>query len=160
MNQKYPFSAYDRYLCLAPNGTIWFILLYLMRPYVVMIMSITNLQDHTGLIELVYGGQQAVMGMGALASIPAMAILYAFVKRNPGAGDSVRRLWHQGRNLLMIGIAGNLIILALPFFLVEAYEMNKVAWIQLGIALYIIYELIMSQRIKDTFNDFPKPDAE
>jgi hypothetical protein len=98
--------------------------------------------------------------MGALASIPAMAILYAFVKRNPGAGDSVRRLWHQGRNLLMIGIAGNLIILALPFFLVEAYEMNKVAWIQLGIALYIIYELIMSQRIKDTFNDFPKPDAE
>jgi hypothetical protein len=40
------------------------------------------------------------------------------------------------------------------------YRINMLGWVQLAIAVYIIFYLYTTQRVKDTFADFPKDDPE
>ncbi len=51
------------------------------------------------------------------------------------------------------------VIIFVPFVLDLTHSINMLGWGQLAIALYIIFYLYTTQRVKDTFADFPKDDS-
>lgn len=154
--KKYPFSAYDKHLSLKMSPLMWLAILFLARPYAIFIMSIANRRDRMGVLETFYG-DPAVSFLGALAAIPAIILVLAWIKRQPGAAALTRRVWASGRLLLILASILNIIIIFLPALTGAVLRISMVGWIETIICIFIIIYLIRSTRVRDTFADFPQP---
>lgn len=157
MSNKYPFSAYDKkYLCLNLSAGMWLVVAFLLRPYVIMIMSLANRRDRMGLIDMVYADRSG-MAMGALAAVPVLLLIYAWVKRKPDASDKVRWLWRHGRGLLVAAAGLNIVAVFVPMLLGKASGIGYIGAFQLVLCAAIILYVLGSERVADTFADFPEP---
>jgi hypothetical protein len=62
---------------------------------------------------------------------------------------------------LLVGTAVlNIIIIFVPFLMDITHNINMLGWAQLAIAVFIIYYLYTTQRVKDTFADYPADEPE
>jgi hypothetical protein len=91
-----------------------------------------------------------------LASLPVIPIIIAFSKRKPGASDLIKVFWRNGRYFLIASAVLNVITIFVPLLIHSYAHVNMIGWIKLGIDIVIIIFLITSQRVKDTFADFPE----
>jgi len=115
----------------------------------------TKSDSVSGLKDLVYPNDFGFF-LAFVATIPVLMLLFSFVKRKPGAQEWVRKIWHNGKILLVVTAVLNVVIIFVPFMLDLTHSINMLGWGQLAIALYIIFYLYTTQRVKDTFADFPK----
>jgi hypothetical protein len=154
MSKYHSISRYDKNLCLKPNITIWLIFLFLLRAYVVLIISIVNMSDRTGLIDLVYP-ERLTMSLGALAGIPAALLVYAWIQRKPGAPQYLRNIWGKGRAFLAVSALLNACVMFIPLWIGTVHTIPPRDWAQFAIALLIVIAIYSSSYIRDFFNDFP-----
>ena len=164
MSKLYTFSDYDKYMSLKPNFEMWLIMVYFLRPFIMKISTIqmgrgARSDSVSGLKDMVYPNDFGFF-IAFLATVPVIMLLVAYMKRKPGAPGWVQKLWHSGRALLVVTAVLNVIIIFVPFLLDLTHKINLLGWGQLAIALYIIFYLYTTQRVKDTFADFPKDDPE
>ena len=152
---KYPLSAYDKYICLDVSVGLWLVIAFLMRPYVIVVMSVANRRDPMGLIDVFYA-DRSHLALGALAAIPAVLLFIAWNKRKPGASASVRALWHRGRALLTASAVLNAVIAVLPLVHGRAGGIDYLGVVQLALCGWILVYLYDSERVRDTFADFPE----
>ena len=155
MPKKYSIESYDENLCLKINDTLWLILLYLLRPYVLAILSLLNKNDRIGIINMVYSDRLALW-WGLLAGVPAILIVYAWSRRKPGASSFARSLWRRGRMLLAASAIFSVAIIFIPLWMGVVHRVNMVGWIQFVISLGVVVVLYTSTYIRDCFSDFPK----
>jgi len=160
MSKLYTFSDYDGYMSLKLNFETWLIIVYFLRPFILKISTIqmglgAKSDSVSGLKDMVYPDDFGFF-MAFAATIPVLLLMFAYVKRKPGASRLVRKIWHAGRTLLIATAVLNVVILFVPSVLGLAYSINILGWVQLAIALYIIFYLFTTQRVKDAFADFPK----
>ncbi len=153
MAENYPLERYDKYLCLRMNETLWLILLFLLRPYLITIMSLVNRTDRTGLINMVYSDKM-ILWWAFLAGVPAIFVFYAWSRKRPGASSFVRKVWRRGRPLLAVSAIFNVAIVFAP--LLMGHRMSTAGWTQLVISIGIVVTLYSSSYIRDCFSDFPK----
>jgi hypothetical protein len=52
MQKQYPFNAYDKNLCLKLSPGLWAIIIFLLRPYFIVVFSLVNRKDKMGLINM------------------------------------------------------------------------------------------------------------
>lgn len=155
MQEKHSIKNYDKYLCLRINDTLWFILLFLLRPYLVTAISLVNSSDRTGVINMVYSDKMALW-WGLLVGVPAVLVIYAWTKRKPGASSFVRMLWRRGRVLLAISAIFNMAIVFIPLWAGVVHRVSMAGWIQLVISFGIVVVVFSSSYIRDCFSDFPQ----
>ena len=55
----------------------------------------------------------------------------------------------------MLAALLNIVIVLMPYLASTAYRVNLMGWGQVAIAVYIIFYLLTSRRVRDTFADFP-----
>ncbi len=151
---QYPFSAYDRYLCLRMSFGLWLVLLFLARAYAVLMLSLANIRAPLELINMFYH-DRTVLAVGAVAALPALVVFYAWTQREPGASARVRWIWHRGPVFLAVSAGLNALAL-LPWLWIGGAGVNWFFAVQLGGCAYILFFLFGSQRVKDTFADFPE----
>ena len=164
MSKNYSFSDYDKYMSLKLDFDMWLIIAYFLRPFILKISTIqmgrgAKSGSVSGLKDMVYPNDFGFF-IAFLATIPVLILVFAYAKRKPGASGLVRKIWHKGRMLLIVTAVLNLIIIFVPFLVDLTYRINMLGWVQLAIAVYIIFYLYTTQRVKDTFADFPKDDPE
>lgn len=155
MPAKYSIESYDANLCLRLNETLWLILLFLLRPFLVTIISLANRTDRTGIINMIYSDKMALW-WGLLAGVPAVLVIYAWIKRKPGSSSFARKLWHMGRLLLAVSAVCNVAIVFIPYWMGIVHRVSIAGWIQLAISLGIVVMLYSSSYIRDCFSDYPK----
>lgn len=153
MANKYPASAYDDNLCLKIGLGTWVVILFLIRPYVILVLSLANKADRMGLVYLFYPAR-AALPLAAAAALPTVLLLISWVKRKPGARASIRWIWQHGKVFLFISIFLNAGV-ALQPLLWDETKMNSTGWAQLAACILIVIYLLTSERVKDTFKDFP-----
>jgi len=154
MSKYHSISHYDKNLCLKPDVSMWLISIYLLRAYIILILSIVNMRDRTGLIDLFYSDRLA-MSMGALAGIPAALLVYAWINRKPDAPQYVRNIWRKGRAFLAVSALLNAGVVIVPFLMGVVFAISPGDWTQFAIALLIMIPIYSSSYIRDCFNDFP-----
>ena len=164
MSKLYSFSDYDKYMSLKLDLEMWLIIVYFLRPFIMKVSTIqmgrgAKSDSVSGLKDLVYPDDFGFF-IAFLATIPVLILVFAYVKRKPDASGLVRKIWHNGRMLLVVTAALNVIIIFVPFLLDVTHSINMLGWGQLAIAVYILFYLYTIQRVKDTFADFPKDDPE
>lgn len=145
-------SDYDNNFALKLNLTAWIIIAYIMRHFVVYIASVSNRKDRFGLLNMLYPDHTWAL-IGAIASIPTIVLLIAWVKRTPHAGRIIRHIWQLGRGLLTASLLLNIAALFAPWQINA--KLSNIAIAQLGICGILLYVLWRSSRIRDTFADFP-----
>jgi hypothetical protein len=150
--KKYPASAFDENLRIKISISLWLAIVFLLRPYAVMLLSLANMSDHTQLIHLLYAND-TTFALGAAAALPALVLFIAWTKRRPDSGATIRWIWHHGRALLMMSAVLNLIIVGISaFWAGRGPQLADVT--QAILTVYIILYLYRSERVRDTFRDF------
>lgn len=152
---KYPLSAYDKYVSLDMSVGMWLVIAFLVRPYVIVLMSVANRRNPMALIDTFYA-DRSHLALGALAAIPAVLLVIAWNKRKPEASALARRLWHRGRALLAASAVLNAVIGLLPLVHGRAGGIDYIGVVQLALCGWILVYLYESERVRDTFADFPE----
>jgi hypothetical protein len=93
--------------------------------------------------------------LGILATIPVLILMYGWVKRKPGAPYYVQKIWRHGTWILIATAVLNIVIVFVPLLLGLIHQIHLAGWVQVVLPLPIIAYLYYSQRVKDTFADFP-----
>jgi len=157
MARVYGFSAYDGNLALKVSPTLWLAVLFLMRPYVIMILSFADRRDRMALIEMFYA-DRLPMVFASIAALPVIIFFASYLKRSKAQNVLwARRLWHKGRELLMLSAALNVLVVFFPYLLDQHHKLTLIGMIQLLVSLIVLLFLARSQRVKDTFADYPTP---
>lgn len=156
MAREYPFSAYDKHLSLKISIPMWGAILFLARPFVILLLSVANKRDRTGLLDTFYHDPVA-LAIDTIAALPALLVIIAWARHRPEASQPIRRIWAQGRLLLLLGTLLNIVSVFLPLIWNPQLRMDVPELAKLAISLMILFMLIKSERVKDTFNDFPQP---
>jgi hypothetical protein len=160
MSRVYPFSAYDKYVSLKLDSTMWLIIVYFLRPFILKVSTIqmgrgAKSESVSGLKALVYPDDFGFF-LAFVATIPVLILVFAYAKRKPDASEFVQSLWRNGRNLLVAAAVMNIVVIFIPFLANITHSINLYGWIQLAVAVAIIVYLYSSTRVTDTFADFPK----
>jgi hypothetical protein len=88
-------------------------------------------------------------------TIPTLIVLGAYAKRKPGASGLIQGIWRKGAILLMATAVLNMAVVFLPLAMDLTHHINVYSWGQLAVAVGIFGYLYRSERVKDTFADFP-----
>ena len=164
MSKLYSFNDYDKYMSLKLDFELWLIIVYFLRPFIMKISTIqmgrgAKSDSVSGLKDLVYPNDFGFF-IAFLATIPVLLLIMVYMKRKPGASGWVRKIWHKGKQLLLATAVFNMVIIFIPFLMDLTHKINMLGWGQLAIAAYIVFYLYTTQRVKDTFADFPKDESE
>ena len=151
--QAYPFSAYDRNLCLKMSVGMWAVLAFLLRPYVIVMASITNKTDRIGIIDTFYP-DKGFLAIGALTAIPAMVIIYAWIMRQKAVQGLPRKIWQRGREI-MLGLLGLNVIALLGPAVSSGVRPTIGVVLQLAGCAACLWYLSRSDRVADAFADYP-----
>jgi len=152
----YADSAYDNYFSLKPSLTLWLAVLFLSReitlPLIMGAARIAGVNDAaSSLIRELWS-----LDFSMAPALPAAALLYLFIRRVPSASRLVRWAWSWGKMLL--AIAAILDVAASAAKLTRGGDIDDLTVITcmtIGIDLAIICYASKSQRVRDTFADFP-----
>ena len=140
---------------------LWLVIVYLIRPFPVLISTIRmgrggvkNLEGVDGIKQMLYPDNFSLV-LGILATIPAILFMVAVMKRKPTAGAFFRGVWRNGAIMLSAAAAMNIVIVFIPILTGVISRVHMIGWVQIAMSVVIIYYLHTSQRVKDTFGDFP-----
>ena len=164
MSAEYTYKDYDKYLCLKPGSDLLLAILFLLRPYVLLVSTIrmgrggTGVSGVGGLKELVYPNDLSLTA-GILATVPVILFLVAWVKRKPGAPAFVRIIWTRGAAILTTAAVLSALAVVVPVLTGAMHGIHMVGWVEIAVSVLIILYLQLSQRIKDAFADFPEESA-
>ncbi len=160
MSKLYGFSEYDKYFSLKVCTELWIIILYLLRPYIVLIASMGASQGGSGGIRNILYPDDLSLTLAILATIPALLFVYAWSLRKPGAGTMVKKLWANGGKLLVAAAILDIAVVFTPLPGGIVSSIHALGWVQVVIAVIIIFYLLGSRRVRDTFADFPVENAQ
>ena len=160
MSKVYPFTAYDKHMSLKLDSNMWLIMVYFLRPFIMKISTIqmgrgAKSDSVSGLKDLVYPNDFGFF-LAFIATMPVLILIFAYAKRKPGASELIQSIWRNGRNLLVVAAAVNIVVIFIPFFIHLTHSINVYGWGQLAVAIGVIVYLYRSNRVSDTFADFPK----
>ena len=80
---------FDNFDCLKLAPGIYFILLFILRAYIIWIMSVTNMRDHVGFIQWIYP-QTALFYLNLVSGVIGLFIVLILSLRRPTASSWVR----------------------------------------------------------------------
>lgn len=160
MPNVYSFKDYDKHLCLKPPVEFWLVVAFFLRPFILKISTIqmgrggSKTKDVSLLYDIAYPDNFSFF-LAVLSAIPVVLLLVSFAKRKPDASDLMRKIWRNGIPLVALSVLLNVLVLFLPIMLGKIHSVHLFGWVQLGILLLIFGYLFRSQRLRDTFADFP-----
>jgi len=150
---------FDEHLCLKPS--------------VAMILAMMYAARHLVLIFLAYFPGMAGSTGGAFikemlspylvaTDVPALLLLLAWRFRVPESGLFWRTLWRHGRALLLLTLVAQLVLLATmhwgPMLIEAPRTRGNVLVVSYALLhLYVLGYVLMADRVKAVFGDFPKP---
>ncbi|MGD8311771.1 MAG: DUF2919 family protein [Gammaproteobacteria bacterium] len=160
MPKIYSFSDYDKYMALKMDVGLWLVIAYFLRPIILKIASLrmgrggSGVAGAGGLKDMLYPNDFSFF-VALVITIPAIIVLIAYAKRKPGAAALIQTIWHRGAILLMVTAVLNMVAVFVPLAMDLTHHITAYGWGQLAAAVVIFGYLYASERVKDTFADFP-----
>ena len=128
-------------MCLSLGTIAWVVILFLMRPYVVLLVSMTNHTNRMEFIDLVYP-DRLWLAIDTVAAIPAVILVVVTFLRRPNAAGSVKAIWKRGRTLLLGSAALNGIVAAAALALANSHNVSIVSPILLCLSAWSLWYLL------------------
>ena len=157
---NYSPEDYDKYLCLKPSFGLYLTLVFGIKDFLLVVLpALASFKSKSTTLDYLADLVQPEM---FIADFIVIVVWLALFKRNPYSKAVWKNIWSKGRLMLILAFGIHASILLVE----QLYAFNAVANFQRGLDLKIVYLLIInliflanlltSQRIKDTFSDWPK----
>jgi len=157
---NYSPEDYNKYFCLKPSFGLYLTLVFGIKDFLLIILpALASFKSNSTSLDYLAGLVQPEM---FIADLIVILVWLALLNRSPNAKVVWKNIWSKGQLMLIVAFGIHAAILLVE----QLYAFNAVANWQRGWDLKIIYLLVInliflanlltSQRIKDTFTEWPK----
>jgi hypothetical protein len=145
---------FDNFDCLKLAPGIYLILLFVLRAYIVWIMSVTNMRDHVGMMQWVFP-QTSQFYLSLFSGVVGLFVVLVLSLRRPNAANWVRSSWQRCHLLLIAALLFDLLITVLGFFV---WQLQSMSWLLVHGTLVIgaITYILLSKRFAINLAEFPE----
>lgn len=152
---RYSTKDFDQFDCLKLSKLFYVLVLFMLRGYVVWIMSVTNMRDSVGVIQWFYP-EPSLFYLSLLSGIGGLFTILIMSLRRPNAADWVKHCWSYIREIILASLAFDFLINIFGYFY---WELQSITLLVSNLFLIISasYFLYSNNRIKINRKEFPEP---
>lgn len=145
---------FDNFDCLKLAPGIYLVLLFVLRAYIVWVMSVTNMRDHVGIIQWIFP-QTSLFYLNLASGALGLFIVLVLSLRRPNAASWVRSSWKKCDVLLIIALIFDLLITLLGYFV---WQLQSISWLLVHGTLVVgaITYILLSKRFAINLAEFPE----
>jgi len=152
--QEYSLADFDKFDCLKLSKRFYLVLLFVLRGYLVWLISVTNMRDRVATMQWVYP-ETNLFFLSLVSGAIGLFVVVIISLRRPDASSWVKTLWPYCRVFLIVALLFDLIINFIGFFY---WQLTSVFWLlcQGGVTLALISLCFTSKRMQINLNEFPQ----
>ncbi len=154
MYQNYSVNDFDSYDCLKLSKGFYFTLAFVLRGYIIWIMSVTNMRDRVDLIQWVYP-QQSLFLLSLLSGAVGLFVVLVISLRRPGAALWVEKSWKKSRVLLLVALFFDFAVSLFGYFYWQLLSIN---WLmsEAVIIFLLVTFCFKSKKMEINISEFPQ----
>jgi lysylphosphatidylglycerol synthetase-like protein (DUF2156 family) len=152
--KNYTVQDFDKDNCLKISKTFYLTLLFVLRGYLVWLMSVTNMRDRVVIIEWIYP-ETSLFFISLLSGAAGLFVVLILLLRRPEAPLWVKKLWPYCRIFLIVALLFDLFVNFIAYFYWQYLSMS---WLVIQTTLVISLALLCFKSKKLTLNlkEFPE----
>jgi len=152
--QEYSIEDFDKFDCLKLSKRFYLVLLFVLRGYVVWLMSVTNMKDRVATMQWIYP-ETSLFFLSLISGTIGLFVVLLLSLRRPDAANWIKTLWPYSRMLLVVALVFDIIINLLGFFY---WQLTSISWlICQGLIVFALITLCFtSKRIQINLIEFPQ----
>jgi len=147
-------ADFDKFDCVKISPIIYIALMYLLKAYLVWIVTVTNMQDRASIIQFFYPDKWVFFVNLASGAIGILAVIVLTLRR-PDAANWVKWLWHRYSLLIVFALIFDFTVNVVAVLL---WGIGHFQWVLATsiIAVLITICLYKSKRVKINLQEFPE----
>lgn len=151
---QYSTSDFDKFDCLKVSKFIYLILIFVLRGYVVWLMSVSNMRDKVGVIQWFYP-EPSLFYLSLISGVGGIFTLILLSLRRPSAASWIKNSWRYIREIIVFSLVFDLLINLVGYFY---WQLESIALLATNIFVIILacYVLYNNKRIKINITEFPE----
>jgi len=152
--KNYSVNDFDKYNCLKISTIIYLVLLFVLRGYLVWLLSVTNMRDRVVIIEYIYP-DTALFFLSLISGSLGLIVVVLLSLRRPSAANWVKSLWPYCRHLLVIALIFDLVINMIAYLY---WQLLSIDWliIQVSVVILLIALSFKSKSLSINLKEFPE----
>lgn len=158
MSQEYKHYSvhdFDKFDCLKVSIRVYVVLIYILRGYLVWLMSVTNMRDRVGIIQWLYP-EQSLFFLSLFSGLIGLFVVLILSLRRPNAPQWIKTIWPHCRSILIIALLFDYLINLVGYF---QWQLFSPLWltVQGTIVIFLILLCYNSDRMNINLREFPEP---
>ncbi len=152
--KEYSVNDFDKYDCLKISKRFYLVLLFVLRGYIVWLMSVTNMRDRVSFIQWVYP-DTSMFFLSLVSGALGLFVVLILSLRRPEAAKWVQLTWNHCRSILIVALLFDFIINVVGFFY---WQLLSIPWlIGHGVIVFVLITLCFtSKRFNLNLTEFPQ----
>ncbi len=152
--QHYSVEDFDNFDCLKLSKIFYLVLLFVLRGYIIWLMSVTNMRDRVGIIQWLYP-DTSLFYLSLISGAVGLFVVLIISLRRPDAALWVKNSWRYCRAFMIGALLFDFFINLIGFFY---WQLLSMSWLisQAVIIFVLIYISFNSKRIKINLAEFPQ----
>ena len=139
-------SDFDNYDCVKVSKVIYLILIFVLRGYLVWLMSVSNLRDKVGVIQWIYP-EPSLFYLSLLSGSLGLFVLLILCLRKPEASDWVQHSWQYIRGILLTALVFDLMVNVFGHYY---WQLQSSVWLFINISVVIAFCLFLHTNNSNT----------
>lgn len=152
--QHYSVGDFDSYDCLKLSKKFYLVLIFLLRGYLVWLMSVTNMRDRVSIISWIYP-EKSLFYFSLFSGAIGLFVLLIISLRRPEAGSWVQTSWRHCRKILSVALLFDLLTHVIAYFYWQLFFLEWLI-LQTVITLALILLCYTSDRFNINLSEFPQ----
>lgn len=151
---QYSMKDFNQFDCLKLSKGIYAILVFVTRGYLVWIMSISNMQNQTDTIKMIFPDPN-LFYLSLVSGAVGLFVILVISLRRPETYEWVKVSWAHIRKFLLFALLVDFTVSIVGYFYLSLISLSWLL-LQLVITVFFIIFLYSSNRIKLSIEEFPE----
>ena len=152
--QHYSVEDFDSYDCLKLSKRFYLVLIFILRGYIVWLMSVTNMRDRVGIISWIYP-ETSLFYLSLFSGAVGLFVVLIISLRRPEAAKWIQVSWQHCRKILITALIFDLLTHAVGYFYLQLLSLE---WLIMQVVLSTGLVLLCynSERFRINLDEFPQ----
>jgi hypothetical protein len=152
--QEYSLEDFDKFDCLKLSKRFYLVLLFVLRGYLVWLMSVTNMKDRVATMQWIYP-ETNLFFLSLISGVLGLFVVVIISLRRPDSANWVKVIWPYSRSMLVVALIFDFSINLIGFFY---WQLTSISWLvcQGLISSTLIALCFTSKRMQINLIEFPQ----
>ncbi len=152
--KNYTINDFDKFDCLKLSKGVYLLLIYVLRAYIVWLMSVTNFKDRVATIAWVYP-ETSLFYLSLFSGALGVFFVFVLSLRRPDAASWVKYCWQHSREILACALIFDWLVNMSAYYFWQMLSLPYLVG-QSGISIVLLLFCCLSTRFKINTQEFPE----